>query len=86
MDIDGNVTVMLDFDVPALVWSDGVTGRIQGPDWGQTTLAPTVAPTVYTNDASSDSSRDGLGTAGIVIIVVLVVVILLLVGALLWRR
>jgi hypothetical protein len=48
--VNGVDDVLVDVDIPSISWSDGITGRSIGPDWGATTLAPTPSPTAANSE------------------------------------
>jgi hypothetical protein len=39
-----NASSTIDIDIPAIIWSDGVSGLISGPTHGQEAIPPTSAP------------------------------------------
>jgi hypothetical protein len=48
----------VEIDIPAVVWSDGTSGRTTGPQGGQQTHPPTQAPVV--DQPSGESGDDTL--------------------------
>jgi hypothetical protein len=62
-------SIAVDIDIPAIAWSDGISGRATGPQVGQESHPPTPVPAVGQGAPNSDT---GVRTSSAVIIGVLV--------------